>query len=389
MTNFDKVTERAGTNSLKWGEGAEKLPMWVADMDFETAPAVTAALQQRLDRNVFGYNIVPESFQASIVDWWQAQHHLALEPDWIMYCTGVVPAISSIVRKITTVGDDVVLLTPVYNIFYNSILNNGRHVLESPMTYEEGQYAIDFTDLAEKLARATTTMLIFCNPQNPVGKIWDLATLKKVGDLCLQHHVVLLSDEIHCDLTHVGHAYVPMLSVSKEIAENTIVCVAPTKTFNIAGLQTSAIIVPNEALRQRVERGINTDEVAEPNSFAIQAAVAAFSAGAPWLADLKIYLQKNWRYLNEALVAQVPEIKVVAADATYLAWLDCSALTADGDELVRYLEKETGLILSAGSVYGGNSKAFVRWNYATQMARLEEGVARFVRGVQSYQIAQR
>lgn len=385
MTDFDKKVNRQGTNSLKWNYPDDVLPMWVADMDFETAPVVTEALQNRLDHNVFGYNIIPASFQESIVSWWQEQHQLKVESEWILFCAGVVPAISSIVRKITEPGDSVVVVTPVYNMFYNSILNNGRVVLESSMTYVDGVYDIDFADLEEKLAREKSSLLIFCNPQNPIGKIWSRETLQRVGDLCVKHHVVLLSDEIHCDLTHAGHAYTPMLSVGDEIAEITITCVAPTKTFNIAGLQTSAIIVKNEALRKRVDRGINTDEVAEPNSFAIQAAVAAFTKGAPWLAELKDYLLGNWQLLNSELNEKLPEVKVVQSDATYLAWLDCSAITEDANKLCAYLEKEIGLILTAGGVYGGNSQAFIRLNYACPRARLADGLARFVKATKSFE----
>lgn len=385
MTDFDKKVNRQGTNSLKWNYPDDVLPMWVADMDFETAPVITEALQNRLNHNVFGYNIIPASFQESIVSWWQKQHQLKLESDWILFCAGVVPAISSIVRKITAPGDSVVVVTPVYNMFYNSILNNRRIVLESPMTYVDGVYDIDFADLEEKLARAKSSLLIFCNPQNPIGKIWSRETLQRVGELCVKHHVVLLSDEIHCDLTHSGHAYTPMLCVGDEIADITITCVAPTKTFNIAGLQTSAIIVKNEELRKRVDRGINTDEVAEPNSFAIQAAVAAFTKGAPWLAELKDYLLANWQLINSELSEKLPEVKVVQSDATYLAWLDCSAITDDADKLCAYLEKEVGLILTAGGVYGGNSQAFIRLNYACPRARLADGLARFIKATKSFE----
>ena len=229
--DFDQIIDRRNTNSYKWDVKADELPMWVADMDFGTAPAVVDAIEKRLRQGAFGYNTVPDSFRESIIRWWQRRHQFAMEKEWILYCTGVVPAISSIVRKMTEIGDDIVVLAPVYNIFYNSILNNGRKVLASELRYEDGSYAIDFADLEEKLARETTSLFIFCNPHNPIGKVWDRPTLERIAELCIKHDVLVVSDEIHCDLTHIGHAYIPFASLSEEIADRTISCIAPTKSF--------------------------------------------------------------------------------------------------------------------------------------------------------------
>lgn len=383
--DFDHAPNRFATNSYKWDVAPNELPMWVADMDFATAPEIIAAIQKRLDQGAFGYNIVPESFKQSIVNWWQQQHAFTMQTDWILYCTGVVPAISSIVRKMTAVNDRIVVLSPVYNIFYNSIVNNQRVVLESQLVQTDGDYTIDFADLEQKLALPETTMLIFCNPHNPIGKIWDRATLQRVGELCLKHDVLILSDEIHCDLAHQGKHYTPMVAVSPAIAAQTIMCVAPTKAFNIAGLQVAAIVVPNAELRQQVDRGINTDEVAEPNTFAIQAAEAAFNHGQEWLAQLIAYLEANRQLLERTINEKLPAITVMPADATYLAWLDCSQITDNTTELCHFIRQQTGLYLSDGAIFGGDGKQFIRWNYACPRERLAEGLEKFIVAIKNYQ----
>ncbi|WP_107994719.1 MalY/PatB family protein [Trichococcus paludicola] len=382
--DFDQVIDRRNTNSYKWEVKAGELPMWVADMDFGTAPAVVDAIEKRLKQGAFGYNTVPDSFRESIIRWWQRRHQFTMEKEWILYCTGVVPAISSLVRKMTEIGDDIVVLSPVYNIFYNSILNNGRKVLASELHYGDGSYAIDFADLEEKLSRSTTALFIFCNPHNPIGKVWDRPTLERIAELCIKHDVLVVSDEIHCDLTHIDHAYIPFASVSEEIADRTITCVAPTKAFNLAGLQTAAIVIPNPEIRKLVDRGINTDEVAEPNTFAIQAAEAAFDEGEEWLEELQDYLEENRIFLISSLKQLVPEVYVVEAEATYLAWIDCATITEDTKKLCAFIREKTGLYLSEGDIFGGNGSRFVRWNYACPKALLEDGIQRFVEGVELY-----
>ncbi|MFV0560323.1 MAG: MalY/PatB family protein [Enterococcus sp.] len=384
MYDFDEQINRRKTNSYKWAIAEDELPLWVADMDFRTAPEVTATLQKRLDEGVFGYNIVTEEFNQSIIHWWQTQHQFTIQSEWILFCTGVVPAISSIVRKMTTEEDAIVLLTPVYNIFFNSILNNHRQVLPSELRYENGNYTIDFTDLEEKLAKEETKMMIFCNPHNPTGKVWTKDILRRVGELCLKYNVFILSDEIHCDLAHEGYAYTPFASISEEIAQQTITCVAATKAFNLAGLQTSAIIIPNATIRKQVNRGINTDEVAEPNTFAIQATTAAFEQGAPWLVALKHYLATNRKYLKKKLNAALPEVRMIDSEATYLAWIDCSEITDDTTKLCEFLRKTTGVYLSDGDIFGGNGKQFIRLNYACPKQTLVEGVNRLVKGMELY-----
>lgn len=374
--DFDKMTDRWNTGSMKWAVNENELPMWVADMDFETAPAVKAALERRVSHGIFGYTEVTEEWYQAIKSWWEKRHHFSIEKDWLIFSTGVVPSISSIVRKMTTVGENVLILTPVYNIFYNSILNNGRHVLESNLVYENGEYHIEFGDLEEKLSNPQTTLLLLCNPHNPTGNIWDRETLERIGELCSTHHVLVLSDEIHCDLTDPGFNYIPFASISETNRNNSITCIAPTKAFNIAGLQTSAVIVPNPVLRHKVNRGLNTDEVAEPNAFAIEAAIAAFQNGEEWLEELRQYLSENKKFAISFFEEHIPQVKPVISHATYLMWLDLSEITADTEQFCKELRDETGLYLSHGSQFGGDGNSFVRMNVACPKKRLEDGLER-------------
>ena len=380
MYQFDKMTNRRGTGSLKWDVPERELPMWVADMDFETAPAITEELIRRAEHGIFGYSVVTEDWYAAYQNWWKRRHHLEIEKDWLIFCTGVVPAISSIVRKLTTPAENVLVQTPVYNIFFNSIYNNGRNILESPLCYDGEKYEIDFADLEEKLANPQTTMMILCNPHNPVGKIWDRETLKQIGDLCAKYHVIVVSDEIHCDLTDPGFEYVPFASVSETCREISVTCMAPTKTFSIPGIQTAAVMVPNPVLRHKVNRGLNTDEVAEPNVFAIGAAVAAFDKGEDWLEELRVYLRDNKQLVRDFIREKIPQIKVVPSQATYLLWLDCSQMTENATKLVEEIREKSGLYLTEGAEYGACGRQFIRMNTACPRERLRDGLNRLASG---------
>lgn len=376
--DFDTVINRRGSYSYKWDVKPNELPMWVADMDFQTAPEVQEALAKRVEHGVFGYGIIPTEWKDAYVQWWKERHDFVMDPQWLLFCTGVVPAISTAVRKLTTPAEKVLIQTPVYNIFFNSILNNGRNVLESSLVYQEEsrQYVIDFEKLEEDLADPQTSLMILCNPHNPVGKIWDKDSLARIGELCKKHHVIVVSDEIHCDLTAPGLEYVPFASVSDTCREISISLIAPTKTFNIAGLQTAAVVVPNPALRHKMWRALNTDEVAEPNAFAIQAAIAAFTKGADWLDALREYIQENKRVVKRFLEKELPEITVISMDATYLLWLDCRAFTDNSEELAHKIREKTGLYLSDGVEYGGDGARFLRMNVACPRTTLLDGLQR-------------
>lgn len=382
--NFDKLTDRRGVGSLKWDVPERELPMWVADMDFETAPEIIEALKKRVEHGIFGYSVITDDWYEAYQSWWERKHGLHSEKDWFIFCTGVVPAISSAVRKLTTVGENVLVQTPVYNIFFNSIRNNGRNILESPLVYDGKEYSIDFEDLEEKLANPQTSLMLLCNPHNPVGKIWDKETLARIGELCAKHNVLVLSDEIHCDLTDPGCEYVPFASVSEVCRNNSVTCMAPTKTFNIAGLQTAAVMVPNPLVRHRLNRGLNTDEVAEPNVFAIGAAVAAFNQGEAWLEELREYLAENKRVVRKYIAENVPGIKVVPSQATYLLWLDCSEITEDATVLTEFIREDSGLYLTEGVEYGACGQPFIRMNPACPRERLMDGLERLKVSVEKF-----
>lgn len=374
--DFDRLTDRRGVGSLKWDVPEGELPMWVADMDFETAPEVIEALERRVRHGIFGYCVVTEEWFGAYRNWWGSRHHFAMEKEWLIFCTGVVPAISSAVRKLTTVGENVLVQTPVYNIFFNSIRNNGRNILESPLVYNDGGYSVDFADLEEKLADPQTTLMLLCNPHNPVGKIWDRETLAGIGELCAKYHVLVLSDEIHCDLTDPGYEYIPFASVSEACRDNSVTCLAPTKAFNLAGLQTAAVVAPNPVIRHKLNRGLNTDEVAEPNAFAVEAAVAAFGKGGEWLEELREYLYRNKQYVRDFVERELPGIRVVSSHATYLLWLDCGGITEDGGELAAFIRRDSGLYLTEGEEYGSCGRQFIRLNAACPRERLAEGMER-------------
>lgn len=392
--DFDRVIDRRSTNSMKWNVKENELPMWVADMDFATVPEVTEALKQRSAHGIFGYAEVTDAWYEAIVGWWKRRHGFSLEKDWLIFSTGVIPTISSVVRKLTTPNEKVILQTPVYHIFFNSVVNNGCRVIENRLRYQDGRYEMDLEDLEKKLADPQVSLMILCNPQNPEGRIWDADTLRKVGDLCRKHHVTVISDEIHCDLTDPGKQYVPFASVSDTCREISITCIAPTKTFNLAGLQTSAVVVPDPFLRHKVWRALNTDEVAEPNAFAVDAAVAAYTYGDFWLDALREYLAENKRTAAAFLEREMPEIALVRSEATYLLWLDCSRLLErlckngagriTGEELAEHIRSASGLYLSAGNEFGGNGDDFLRMNIACPRSVLEDGLARLKTGCNAY-----
>lgn len=374
--NFDEIVNRRNTNSYKWNVKENELPMWVADMDFKAAPCILEAMENRLNVGVFGYADLPDEWYEAYRYWWKTYHNFDIKKEWLVFTTGVIPAISTTVRKFTTPAEKVVVQPPVYNMFFNSIVNNGRVVLENPLKFDGANYEIDFSDLEEKLSDPLTTLFILCNPHNPVGKIWTKEELAKIGELCKKHHVMVLSDEIHCDLTAPDKEYVPFASASETCKEISITAIAPTKTFNIAGLQTAAVVAPNRGLRNRIWRALNTDEVAEPNAFAVDVAIAAFMHGREWNVALREYIQKNKDITENYLKEHLPKVKLISKDATYLLWLDVSEYSDDSKALADFIREKTGLFLSTGAIYRGNGNEFLRLNVACPKSTLEDGLAR-------------
>ncbi len=374
--NFDNPPSRRGSLCYKWDCGPDELPMWIADMDFETAPEIRAALQKRLDHGIFGYDDMGEDWYQAYIGWWRDRHGLVMERENLIFSAGVVPSISSLVRKLTTPNENVLLQTPVYNIFFNSVVNNGCRVLESPLVREGEDWAIDFADLEAKLADPQTSLMILCNPHNPVGRIWTREELARIGALCQKHHVTVISDEIHCDLTAPGKGYVPFASVDESCRAVSLSCIAPTKAFNIAGMHSSAVYAADPVLRHKAWRALNTDEVAEPSTFACPAAVAAFTEGGPWLDALRDYVWANKRFVKDFAERELPGLKIPVSDATYLIWAEVSALTEDVKAFTDRLRAETGLWVTPGTAYGRTGEGFFRMNVACPRSTVEDALAR-------------
>ena len=374
--DFDKITDRRNTNSLKWDVLENELPMWVADMDFETAPAVKEQVMKTAELGIYGYSITTDEYFKAYADFFRERYGAPFTPDAMVYVSGIVAAISSVVRRITNPGENVLIQAPVYNVFYNCILNNGRKMISSDLVYKNGEYSIDFRDLEKKLSDPQTSLMILCNPHNPIGKIWDKKTLKKISELCEKHSVTVISDEIHSPITEPGKKYVPFASVSKTSDEISITCLAASKAFNLAGLQSSCLYIKNSTLRHKIFRGINNDEVGEPNIFSVSANIAAFNKGREWLDELNAYIAENKRFAEKYIEDNIPSLHVVHSEATYLIWVDISGVSSDSVSFSEKLREKTGLFVNEGSEYGECGRSFIRINLGTQRERVKDGLRR-------------
>lgn len=382
--DFDRLTDRSGTYSYKWDVRDGELPMWVADMDFEVAEPIRRAIVDRAEHGIFGYSATPCEFFEAVSAYWERRHGYRVPTEHMVYSNGVVAALSSMVRKLSTPAENVLIQAPVYNIFYNSIVNNGRNVLSSDLVYDGEGYSIDFDDLEEKLSRPQTSLMILCNPHNPVGRIWTREELSRIGELCKKHGVTVISDEIHCDVTAPGESYVPFASVSDVCRDISVTCIAASKTFNIAGLQSACIFAADPVLRHRVWRGINTDEVGEPNAFSMQANIAAFTECDGWVEAMREYVFENKRVAAEYINENIEGMKAGESLSTYLLWIDISGVAEDSVDFCDKLREHTGLYLSDGAEYGECGRAFVRMNLATQRARVLDGLERLKLGAELY-----
>ena len=374
--DFDTVVNRRNTDSLKWNVAENELPMWVADMDFKTAPEITEAIKAKADLGVYGYTEISKDWYDAYTSWWERRHNFRMEDDWLMFVTGVIPAISSSVRKLTTPAENVVIMTPVYNIFFNSILNNGRNVLQSQLAYENGRYVIDFEDLEVKLKNPQTTLIILCNPQNPGGNVWSKEELARIGELAYKYGVVVISDEIHCELTMPGHEYTPFASVSQACLENSVTLNSPSKAFNTAGLQIANIVCAQSEWQRRIDRAININEVCDVNPFGVVALQAAYNEGEEWLDALRQYLYENYRALRDFLASELPQLKVNRLEATYLPWIDIRATGMPSDQFTDLVLEKSHVALSSGTSYGKAGEGYVRLNMACPRPRLMEALQR-------------
>lgn len=380
--DFVTAVDRRNTNSIKWNVKADDLPMWIADMDFKVCPEIIQAMQEKVALQAFGYEHPTSEFFDAVAQWYQQVHGSRPKTEWMIFATGVIPALSSILKRVTHIADNVLVQAPVYNMFYHSIENSGRHVLSSDLLYDDQEYSIDWEDLEKKLALPFTTAMILCNPHNPIGKVWTKTELEKLSSLCEKNHVVLVSDEIHGDLVRKGEDYTPAFSL--EHKQQVISLVSPSKTFNVAALHAATVIVPNEHLRQTVNRGLNSDEVAEPNLLAIPASIAAYTKGKLWHDELIKQLNINFDYATSFIQDKLPKLKVISETATYLMWIDISKLKTDSRTFIEFLHQETGLIVSAGEVYRGNGEDFIRVNLACPMKLVKDGMNRLAEGVKKF-----
>lgn len=378
--DFDVIVSRCGTNSYKWDSmQADKdvLPLWVADMDFRTAPAITEALAKRVQHGIFGYVRVPDEYYTAVTRWFERRHDWHIDKEWMIYTSGVVPAISAVIKALTEPGDGVVVQTPVYNCFFSSIRNNGCRIVSNPLIYEGGTYHIDFDDLECKTAESGVKLLLLCNPHNPAGRVWTREELSRIGEICQRNNVMVISDEIHCELVFPGHTYTPFASVCNEHLWNSVICVSPSKSFNIAGLQIANIIARDEEVRRRIDRAININEVCDVNPFGIEATIAAYNDGEDWLMQLLDYLKANYDLLRDFFHTHLPEIPVTKLEGTYLVWTDCRMFNQPSDALQSRLLEETGLWLNSGTMYGAEGEGFLRWNIACPRIVLQDALERF------------
>ena len=381
--NFDEIISRKDSGSIKWDETpfGEVLPMWIADMDFKSAPAILDALQKRVDHGIFGYNETPNAFYDAIIRWWKKRYGFTLEKEWLIPVSGVIPALSAAIQSLSKTGDHVIIQSPVYNHFYSSIENNGCVAIENNLLYDNGKYTIDFEDLAQKASDPKAKILIISNPHNPVGRVWKREELQAVGDICLKHNVLIISDEIHADLVFEGHVHIPFASLGEKYSLNSVTLSSPTKSFNLAGLQVGYFFTQNEQFRKAIQSSFKLMGIELLNLFGISALIAAYEESDQWLDALKEYLQDNYLFLTQFINSNLPQIKVTPLEATYLVWLDCTAFGKTANELSHKLLEEQKLWLNSGTMYGGAGEGFLRINIATSKILLEMGLKKLVKGL--------
>ena len=383
--DFDKIIPRRGTNSVKWDVAKEDgvIPMWVADMDFQAAPCIRQALKERMDHGVFGYTLVPNSYYESIISWFDRRHQWHIERDWIIYTSGVVPAISAIIKALTEPGDKVLVQTPVYNCFFSSIRNNGCSTAENALVRKGNSYEIDFDDFEKQAADEKTKVFLLCNPHNPAGRVWTPEELSRMNDICLKHGVQVISDEIHCELVMPGYKFTPFAAVSKACQDNCITTNSPTKSFNIAGLQIANIITNNDTIKRKIDRAININEVCDVNPFGVIALQAAYNEGESWIDQLNLYLWENYKVLKDFFQEHLPKLKVLKLEGTYLVWIDISATDLKADELTNELLQQGKVMVNSGTLYGKTTGVdYLRLNIAMPRSLMLEALQRIAQVLQ-------
>jgi cystathionine beta-lyase len=384
--DFDRIIDRRGTASYKWDQ-SEKLfgredilPLWVADMDFEAPREVVEAIKKRAELGIYGYTFRPESYYEAVSGWLSRRHGWSVRHEWITSSPGVVPALSMIVLANTQPGDGVILQSPVYYPFYDVIKMNGRVVVDNPLILENGRYSIDF-DLLERQAQEGAKLLLLCSPHNPGGRVWTRDELQRIGEICLKHGVLVVADEIHHDLVFRGHRHTPFASISEAFADISFTCIAPSKTFNLAGLQAASVIIPNDELRRKYNYLLKTLSIHMESYFGLTAVESSYNYGEEWLEQLIDYVEGNLNTLIRFVEDNLPEIKVIKPEGTYLAWMDCRAVSEDPQELKKLMFDKAGVAFSEGSVFGKQGAGFLRVNLGCPRSILEDALERFAKAV--------
>lgn len=380
--NFDEIIDRKGTNSIKYDFAEEEkgrddlLPLWVADMDFKLPKEVEERLEERVKHGIFGYTKAKDDYYKAVAKWFYDVHDWRIDPGWIVITPGVVYAIAAAIRAFTKKGDGVIIQQPVYYPFYNSIIKNERKAVNNELLFKDGRYSIDFDDFEKKIRENDVKMFILCSPHNPVGRVWTKEELTKLGEICLKYDVLIFADEIHGDITYPGIKHVPFVSLSENFANITIVGTAPSKTFNLAGLQLSNIIIPNEKLREKFKNELNSAGYALPNTMGLAASQAVYELGYEWYREMLDYIYENYKFLEEFIKDELPKIKIVKPEGTYLVWLDFSRLGLTDKELEDFIVDKAKLWLDGGSMFGKKTGQFQRINIACPKETLKEALER-------------
>lgn len=390
MSNaFDQVIDRRGSHSIKWEPYAleklfgnpDLLPLWVADMDFKSPKPVVEAMVKRAEHGIYGYSSPSAKFYEVLNRWSKIRNGWEIDTDWMAFVPGVIPAVNYALQAFCQNGDEVIVQNPVYQMFEDVIKVNDLKLVYNPLKYSEGNYQMDFEDLEAKLKSPQAKVFILCSPHNPVGRVWTLEELKRIGDLCLENDVFVIADEIHSDLILKGHKHIPFASISEAFSKNSMTCLSPTKTFNLAGLQVSVSVIEDSAKRRLFKHVMHKCGVMHPNPMGIVAWEAAYESGDVWLQDLMTYVGENFDYLDQYLKSEIPVLKMVKPQGTYLAWVDFRGLGLEANELNKWLKEKLGLALGAGMVYGPGGEGFMRINVACPKETLKQALEILKQGV--------
>ncbi|RKD29141.1 MalY/PatB family protein [Thermohalobacter berrensis] len=384
--NFDQIIERKNTNSAKW-DGLKDvfgkddvLPMWVADMDFRCPQPIVDAIVKRAEHGIYGYPKRPVSYYESIIYWMKKRHNWDIKEEWISFSPGVVPALNMLIMALTNPGDKVVVQSPVYFPFFSAVKNNNRVLVNNELKLQNGNYVMDFERL-EKQIDSKTKMLILCSPHNPVGRVWSREELKRLGEICLKNNIIIVSDEIHSDIVYSGYKHTPIASISEELAKNTITCIAPSKTFNVAGLYTSVVIIPNKKLKDKYKNILERIHIGMGNIFGIEALEAGYRYGEEWLENLLKYLEGNIEYSINFINKRIPKIKAIRPEGTYLLWLDYRELKLSNKELKNLMVDKAKVGLSDGAMFGSGGEGFQRMNIGCPREIIKEGLERIEKAI--------